>query len=145
MGEVSEQIREVLRAAGATGFVHAQPIAPSADTFAQVSVDADTPVVLASVFKIPIVVAYARDVAAGRLDPIERTTREVTALLTAIWTDTAAPPEACEQVRTIMAHQIWPHRLTSGSPGDVRPAAKTGTLPAVRNEAGVVSYPDGRQ
>ncbi|MDX8049902.1 serine hydrolase [Lentzea sp. BCCO 10_0798] len=81
------------------------------------------------------------------VDP-ERTTsstpREITTLLDAIWTDRAAAPEACERVRAIMAQQIWPHRLASGFPADVLVAAKTGTLPSVRNEAGVVTYPDGR-
>ncbi|MCR3749924.1 serine hydrolase [Lentzea californiensis] len=81
------------------------------------------------------------------VDP-ERTTsstpREITALLDSIWTDRAAAPEACERVRAIMAQQIWPHRLSSGFPADVLVAAKTGTLPSVRNEAGVVTYPDGR-
>jgi beta-lactamase class A len=72
------------------------------------------------------------------------TPREITALLDAIWTDRAAIAEACEQVRSIMAQQIWPHRLSSGFPADVQVAAKTGTLPSVRNEAGVVTYPDGR-
>ncbi|HEX8867313.1 MAG TPA: serine hydrolase [Lentzea sp.] len=81
------------------------------------------------------------------VDP-ERTTsstpREITALLEAIWSDRAATPEACHQVREIMAQQVWPHRLSSGFPADVQVAAKTGTLPSVRNEAGVVTYPDGR-
>jgi beta-lactamase class A len=82
------------------------------------------------------------------LDP-ERTTsstpRETTTLLEAIWTDRAAEPAACERVRSMMARQIWPHRLSAGFGSDVRIAAKTGTLPAVRNEAGVVSHPDGRR
>ena len=82
------------------------------------------------------------------LDP-ERTSastpRETTTLLDAIWTDRAAEPAACERGRSMMARQIWPHRISSGFPSDVAVAAKTGTLPAVRNEAGVVSYPDGRR
>ena len=73
------------------------------------------------------------------------TPRDVTTLLNALWTDTAAPADACRQARDIMAQQIWPHRLTSGFPADVRIAAKTGTLPTWRNEAGVVTYPDGRR
>lgn len=44
-----------------------------------------------------------------------------------------------------MARQIWPHRLSSGFASGVTVAAKTGTLPAVRNEAGVVTCPDGRR
>jgi beta-lactamase class A len=82
------------------------------------------------------------------LDP-ERTSastpREITTLLDAIWTDRAAEPAACERVRSMMARQIWPHRISSGFGSDVAVAAKTGTLPAVRNEAGVVTYPDGRR
>ncbi|GAA2949094.1 serine hydrolase [Microbacterium luteolum] len=73
------------------------------------------------------------------------TPRDLTTLLNALWTDTAASAEACRQARDIMAQQIWPHRLSSGFPSDVRIAAKTGTLPTWRNEAGVVTYPDGRQ
>ncbi|ONI76305.1 serine hydrolase [Actinosynnema sp. ALI-1.44] len=82
------------------------------------------------------------------LDP-DRTTsstpREITALLDAIWTDRAGDTAACERVRKIMAQQIWPHRMSSGFPAGVAIAAKTGTLPAVRNEAGVVTDVDGRQ
>ncbi|MBB5857702.1 serine hydrolase [Amycolatopsis umgeniensis] len=82
------------------------------------------------------------------LDP-ERTTsstpREITGLLDAIWTDRAGDPAACARVRAIMAQQIWPHRISSGFPAGVAIAAKTGTLPAVRNEAGVVTHVDGRR
>lgn len=84
----------------------------------------------------------------GALDP-QRTSastpRQIAALLEALWTDRAAPAEACATARGIMAQQIWPHRLSSGFPSGVQIAAKTGTLPAWRNEAGVVTYPDGRQ
>lgn len=73
------------------------------------------------------------------------TPRDVTTLLHALWTDTAASADACHQAREIMAQQVWPHRLTSGFPNGVRIAAKTGTLPTWRNEAGVVTYPDGRR
>ncbi|MGW1364967.1 serine hydrolase [Streptomyces chartreusis] len=73
------------------------------------------------------------------------TPREITALLNAVWTDLAASREACERVRSMMSRQVWPHRLASGFDSDVRIASKTGTLPAVRNEAGVVVYPDGRR
>jgi beta-lactamase class A len=73
------------------------------------------------------------------------TPRDITTLLDAIWTDRAASPAACQTVRDIMARQIWPHRLAAGFPTGVTIAAKTGSLPAVRNECGVVTYPDGRQ
>ncbi|MFE4502166.1 serine hydrolase [Rhodococcus sp. NPDC056743] len=73
------------------------------------------------------------------------TPREITLLLAAIWKDEAGPASACEEVRTIMSKQVWPHRLSSGFPDEVTVAAKTGTLGLVRNEAGVVTYPDGKR
>jgi len=73
------------------------------------------------------------------------TARDVGLLLEAIWDDRAGTPQACSLVRSLMSHQITGHRLASGFPDGVVVASKTGTLPAVRNEAGVVAYPDGRR
>lgn len=73
------------------------------------------------------------------------TPRDITTLLTSLWSDELASPEASQQARDIMAQQIWPHRLSSGFPNGVQIAAKTGTVPTWRNEAGVVTYPDGRR
>jgi len=101
----------------------------------------DAPVVFADLD--PQLVAKAR-----ALDPSQtnRTTpRQMTRLLSLIWTDQAGPPEACAEVRRIMALQVWPHRLTAGFPDGVSVAGKTGTLPGIRNECGVVTYPDGSQ
>lgn len=68
----------------------------------------------------------------------------MTRLLTAVWTDEAAPTEHCAAMRRVMGLQNWPHRLASGFPfDDVRVAGRTGSLPTVRNEVGVVEYPDG--
>ncbi|NDL58896.1 serine hydrolase [Phytoactinopolyspora mesophila] len=265
MPTIVDEIRAVFRSAGVEGFLHARPVVASSPEVAEakhgeVDINAGNPVILASVFKIPFVVAYAREVAAGRLDPEERTTvtardriggvgtagcaddvemswrdlatfmmtmsdnaatdiiyrrvgqeriqavlddlgltgtrivgccadlfasmaddlgvgldglggaladatperirklaildpsrtsattpRDTTTLLAAIWTGAAAPEAACADVRSIMAQQIWPHRLSSGFPDEVDVAGKTGTLPGVRNEAGVVSYPDGQK
>ncbi|MDT7551352.1 MAG: beta-lactamase class, partial [Actinomycetota bacterium] len=81
------------------------------------------------------------------LDPTatsRSTPRQVTELLARIWSDEAASPEVCAEVRRILSLQVWPHRLSSGFPeDDVRVSAKTGTLPRVRNECGVVEYGDG--
>jgi beta-lactamase class A len=71
------------------------------------------------------------------------TPREMVRLLELIWKDEAGPPEACAFVRRIMGQQVWPHRLRAGFPGGVKTSGKTGTLPFIRNEAGVVEYPDG--
>lgn len=73
------------------------------------------------------------------------TPREISRLFEMIWTDRAASPESCAQMRRILGAQVWPHRLASGFPEDrIRTAGKTGTLVTVRNEAGMVSYDNGR-
>jgi beta-lactamase class A len=71
------------------------------------------------------------------------TPREMTRLLELVWKNQAAPEKACAFVRRIMSQQVWPHRLRAGFPGAVKTSGKTGTLPFIRNEAGVVEYPDG--
>lgn len=69
------------------------------------------------------------------------TARDMTSLLAAIWTDTAASPQQCRFMRAVLAQQIWPHRLSSGFPyPGVRIAGKTGTLGALRHEVGVVHH-----
>ena len=73
------------------------------------------------------------------------TPREMATLLAMIWRNEAGPPEACAEVRGIMARQVWPHRLSSAFPDGVAVAGKTGTLAGIRNEAGVVTYPDRRR
>ncbi|WP_372350976.1 serine hydrolase [Streptomyces sp. KL116D] len=80
------------------------------------------------------------------LDPAQTnrsTPRELTRLLAAIWNDTAGTAEHCAAIRRLMSLQVWPHRLASGFPfDDVHVAGKTGSLPTLRNEIGVVEYPD---
>lgn len=69
---------------------------------------------------------------------------DMTRLLSMIWRDEAAQPAACGDVRRWMGNQVWPHRLRSGfATDDVRISGKTGTLPSIRNEVGVVEYDDG--
>ncbi|MBP2705993.1 serine hydrolase [Microbispora sp. RL4-1S] len=81
------------------------------------------------------------------LDPAlsnRSTPREMTRLLAMIWRDEAAGAASCGAIRRLMGLQVWPHRLASGFPfDDVAVSGKTGTLPTVRNEVGVVEYPDG--
>lgn len=87
-----------------------------------------------------------RDSAA--LDPARttRTTpRDMVRLLRLIWTDQAGPAPACARVRDLMGHQLTRHRLASGFSLPVRVAAKSGgLLGVVRNEVGVIDYPDGQ-
>ncbi|OLT26404.1 serine hydrolase [Nocardiopsis sp. CNR-923] len=73
------------------------------------------------------------------------TPRDLTLLLSLIWTDRAAPPDACAFVRALMARQLDRSRIASGFPPAVHVSAKSGTLPGLRQEAGVVEYPDGRR
>ncbi|WP_328334923.1 serine hydrolase [Streptomyces sp. NBC_00455] len=73
------------------------------------------------------------------------TPRQVTGLLAAIWRNEAGTAQACAEVRDIMSRQVLQHRLVSGFPDGVRTAGKTGTDFAVRNEAGVVEYPDNKR
>ncbi|WP_246214222.1 serine hydrolase [Kitasatospora viridis] len=81
------------------------------------------------------------------LDPAatnRSTPRELTELLTAIWHDRACRGEHGAALRRLLGLQVWPHRLASGFPfDDVRVYGKTGTLPTLRHEVGVVEYPDG--
>jgi beta-lactamase class A len=261
---IDEHIRQVFAGAGAEGQLHAVPVHARTTVGAEpggreVGVGADDPVVIASIFKVLLVLEFARQVVAGQLDPRERvrvtaadrlggwgtagclddvelslrdlayfsmsvsdnsaadlllsrvgldtvrllakelglkrtrivggprellesmlaevgarderefavrypalsderkrrlavldprhttagTPREITRLLRLIWTDAAGPPQACAMVRDLMARQVFRHRLVSGFPDDVSVAAKTGTLPGLHMEAGVVRYPDG--
>ncbi|MBB5134852.1 beta-lactamase class A [Thermocatellispora tengchongensis] len=239
----------LFRAAGVTGWLHALDV----DTGRVVESGGDVPVPTASVFKLPLLVAFCRAADAGRLDPAERVTvpaaarvfgptgisamlddvtmslrdlaylmiavsdntaadalvarvgldavnaaladlglrrtvvehdcagmfarmaedtggewpvtdpdviarlrvldpartnrstpRETAELLAMIWRDEAAGPESCAWMRRLLGLQVWPHRLSSGFPyDDVSVSGKTGTLPTLRAEVGVVEYPDG--
>lgn len=71
------------------------------------------------------------------------TARDITRLLTMIWQDTAGTPAACAATRDLLRHQMFWTRIAAGFPDEVRVASKTGTLPGLHMEAGVVEYPDG--
>lgn len=83
------------------------------------------------------------------LDPARTsvsTAREMARLLAAIWRDEAASPAGCAELRRLLRLQLWPHRLAAGFPADdVGVAGKTGTLPGLRTEVGVVELPAGRR
>lgn len=80
------------------------------------------------------------------VDPLRTTAstaRDMTRLLLLIGQDRAGAPEACRWVRDLMREQVYGHRLPSAFPSDTGIWSKTGTLPGIRNEIGVVEYPDG--
>lgn len=253
-----QEVRGRFAAAGVRGWLHAVRIDPTADPGSEVAVDADEQVVMASVYKLPLLVAFCRAVDGRALDPVRpvrllpgartagptgisamsdpvtmslrdvarsmitvsdnaaadalldavglaavhdalralglhatsvhggtrdihdtlvrdtgvatlqdaftrladndhpvdptvldplltsaTTARDMTRLLTAVWTDTAASPAQCGYMRTVLGQQVWPHRLVAGFPRPaVRVAGKTGTLGPLRHEVGVVQYRD---
>ncbi|MCX4097563.1 serine hydrolase [Nocardia sp. alder85J] len=80
------------------------------------------------------------------LDPLRTnasTPREMTRMLAAIARDEAAPPEVCRWLRGLMGLQVNWYRLAAAFPPEVAVWGKTGTLPGLRHEIGVVEYPDG--
>ncbi len=128
-----DAVNDELRAVGLTRTAVVHRARDFTRSLAEDAAPAELPAALAD----PVVLSRLR-----ALDPKQTnrsTPREATRLLAEIWRD-----DRCEPIRRAMAHQVWPHRLASGFPyDDVRVAGKTGTLPTVRNEIGVVAYPDG--
>ena len=71
------------------------------------------------------------------------TARDMTILLSAVWNDTAALPPACAMLRDVMGQQVT-RRLEPAVPDGGALAAKSGGLfGRVRNEIGVITWPDG--
>lgn len=71
------------------------------------------------------------------------TPRDITALLSAVWTGTAASKGQCALARELLAAATGPYRLRRGFPFDgVTVAHKIGTFGALRHDVGVVEYPD---
>ena len=72
--------------------------------------------------------------------------RDMCLLLRAIWSDQAAPADSCARIRRLMHQQLTRDRLAAAFPPPARVAAKSGGLAGlVRNEVGVIEYPDGRR
>ncbi|MDG4802642.1 serine hydrolase [Micromonospora sp. WMMD980] len=67
--DAAQRVAEIFGRAGLTGCLH---VADVDDPARQVALGADERIVIASVFKILLVLEFARQVAAGQLDPTER-------------------------------------------------------------------------
>jgi beta-lactamase class A len=94
-----------------------------------------------------VVGLIARSRALDPLVSIRTTARETATLLRLIWRDEAGPPAACAPVREMMGRQVTRQRLAMGfARSGYQVAAKSGSLMGViRNEAGVITTPDGRR
>jgi beta-lactamase class A len=72
------------------------------------------------------------------------TARDITTLLSALWTGRAASPEQTAFATTVLGQRIGPHRLRLAYPHDrVTLADKTGSLGSLRHDVGVFGFPDG--
>ncbi|MGO4612750.1 serine hydrolase [Nocardia sp. 2YAB30] len=70
------------------------------------------------------------------------TPQEMTRFLRSLWGGTVLSAEQTEFVRTVMRHQVWPHRIAAAFPHrSVSVAGKTGTIGVIRNEVAVVEFP----
>ncbi|MCF3133177.1 serine hydrolase [Streptomyces olivochromogenes] len=78
---IEERIRQVFAEAGAEGQLHAMPVHVRSTVAGEdgaepgpreVAVGSDAPVVIASIFKVLLVLEFARQVVGGQLDPQER-------------------------------------------------------------------------
>ncbi len=73
------------------------------------------------------------------------TPRQLTQLLSALWSDTAASPEQCAFARDALSATYGPYRLRTGFPLDrIALAHLTGTLGALRHDVGIVQFADER-
>ncbi|MEU7764949.1 serine hydrolase [Nocardia sp. NPDC049190] len=139
-----DNVRSLLRELGLTGTQVAGPPRVIVQSMAEDIGAAD-----AAEFARRFPTLSAEEVLCTRaLDPARTTAstpREMVRLLTMIGQDRAGAPEACRWVRDLMSQQVNWHRLAAAFPPQVRVWAKSGTLPGVRNEIGVVEYPDGKR
>lgn len=73
------------------------------------------------------------------------TTNALAAFLAQVHRAAGSGSPADRQVLELLGHQLVRNRLASGFPAtDVDVRGKTGTMLALRHEAGIVTYPDGR-
>ena len=80
------------------------------------------------------------------LDPLQasRTTaRDATRLLSAIWSGTAAGPEACATLRSVMSQQVTRRLAGAVLDGGTLEAKSGGLFRRVRNEIALITDPDG--
>lgn len=73
------------------------------------------------------------------------TAGDMARLIGMIWRDEAGPAAACMELRAMMGMQWLTRKIATGFSRDVSVAAKSGTAPAISNDVGAVTYPDGQR
>ncbi|MEU0495987.1 serine hydrolase [Mycobacterium sp. NPDC006124] len=137
-----EEIAETLRALGLT---RSRVVGGTADAYRLLHVDTGTTTLAAA---LEALADADRTVDPRAYDPLHSssaTAREMTTLLTRIWTDAAASAQSCAFIRRLMGLQVRTTRIHSGFPfAGVQVASKTGTMGALRHDVGVVQFDDER-
>ena len=146
-----EACNATARSLGLTGTVIVSDLRAMIDGLAHAAGLASWPELAAELSRATpdeLAVLLERVHACAALDPhcaTRTTARDMCRLLRAIWSDEAAPAERCETLRGLMGRQLTRERLATGFGPPVRVAAKSGGLIGlIRNEVGVIDYPDGR-
>lgn len=138
-------IDEVAAALRALGLTRSRVVGGTADAYRLLHVDTGTTHLAAA---LAALADADRPVDPRAYDPLHSssaTAREMTTLLTGIWTDAAATPDSCAQIRRLMAMQVRTARIGSGfAIAGVHTASKTGTMGALRHDVGVVRFGDER-
>ncbi|CAN5259949.1 serine hydrolase [soil metagenome] len=134
-------VEEVGAALQQLGMTRSRILGGTADAYSRLHIDTGTTDLAAAMKALE---DTDRPIDPRAYDPLQAssaTAREMTSLLSAVWTDRAASAAGCEFIRTLMSRQVRANRLASGFafPG-VAVAGKTGTLGALRHEVGVVHY-----
>lgn len=73
MNDMQDALQAIARDAGVTAWVHARRLGPDPD---ELGIGGDQPVAIASLYKLPLAIAWADLVEAGDLDPRQRLTLE---------------------------------------------------------------------
>lgn len=73
------------------------------------------------------------------------TARDMARLVGMIWRDEAGPAAACAELRAMMGKQWLTRKIATGFGPEVSVAAKSGSAPAISNDVGTVTYPDGQR
>ncbi|KAA0094629.1 serine hydrolase [Mycolicibacterium sp. P1-18] len=137
-----DDVAETLRA---LGLPRSRIVGGTADAYRLLHVDTGTTRLADAMAALT---SADQSVAPRAYDPVHSssaTARDMTTLLTSIWTDRAATPPSCAVIRTLMSRQVRNARIASGFAfTGVRIAGKTGTLGALRHEVGVVQFDDER-